>query len=349
MRRRNRTQRECGCQEQIRPAEVHSLAESIMTRSLKLEAHGYRCTTTVLLQVLYWAAARCVSISAACVSLAQAPGDQTIRDALRACLPKRPKYLEDRINKALTADVPRALCRRARRIAIDWHQIPYHGSGASLQANREPRCENQSAPARSSVLHHECYRLVAATEDSVCDSGFAARSKTSAGNQTQGASSTPEGPPRLVAALPAFRKNAREFLRLYLLEDGSPSAQEDGPSQSHALRLLASERHAERNSRPVSTSIRNRSQLPSVGQISYPHEHTRPASAAVVRRAGSVAAKHLGLAAPDETRPDPRRPRNCSTRTAPPVTTCRTTQPANNTPATSTIPIQRNWELLKLF
>ena len=127
MRRRNRTQRECGCQEQIRPAEVHSLAESIMTRSLKLEAHGYRCTTTVLLQVLYWAAARCVSISAACVSLAQAPGDQTIRDALRACLPKRPKYLEDRINKALTADVPRTLCRRARRIAIDWHQIPYHG------------------------------------------------------------------------------------------------------------------------------------------------------------------------------------------------------------------------------
>lgn len=128
MRKRNRTRRQFGCQQQVRSEEVWSVAESLMTRALKLEAHGYRCTTCVLLQVLYWAAARCVSISAACVSLAQAPGDQTIRDTLRACLPKRPKYLEDRINKALTTDLPRAVCRRARRIAIDWHQIPYHGS-----------------------------------------------------------------------------------------------------------------------------------------------------------------------------------------------------------------------------
>jgi len=127
MRKTNGTGRRSGCQQQVQPAEVRSLAESMMTQALKLEAHGYSCTTSVLLQVLYWAAARAVSISAACVTLAQAPGDQTIRDALRACLPKRVKYLEDRLNKALTANVPRSLCRRARRIAIDWHQIPYHG------------------------------------------------------------------------------------------------------------------------------------------------------------------------------------------------------------------------------
>lgn len=127
MRKKDSTRQRGVCQRRVSAGEVRSLAKALMTGSLKLEAHGYKCTTGVLLQVLYWAAARCTSIGATCVILADVPSDQTIRDALRTCLPKRVGFLEQRINKALANDLPRSVRRRARRIAIDWHQIPYHG------------------------------------------------------------------------------------------------------------------------------------------------------------------------------------------------------------------------------
>jgi DDE family transposase len=50
-----------------------------------------------------------------------------VRDALRANLPKRPATLERWMEPALCGQLPRRLTARARRLAIDWHLIPYHG------------------------------------------------------------------------------------------------------------------------------------------------------------------------------------------------------------------------------
>jgi putative transposase len=82
-----------------------------------------------LLQILLLAAARAASIFAVCRDLADAPSDQTIRNALAASLPEVPE-LQRRLNRALATKLPKALVRKARIIAIDLTLIPYHGQPA---------------------------------------------------------------------------------------------------------------------------------------------------------------------------------------------------------------------------
>jgi len=106
--------------------EVHGYAEHWLGSALRLEYEGTKCTASSLLQVLLIAAARVVSIYAACRDLADAPSDQTIRYALAASLPELPE-LERRLNRALATELPKALRRKTRMIAIDLTLIPYHG------------------------------------------------------------------------------------------------------------------------------------------------------------------------------------------------------------------------------
>jgi putative transposase len=94
-----------------------------------LEYEGTKCTASIVIQVLLIAAARVVSIYAACRDLADAPSDQTIRYAMKASLPGSPE-LERRLNLALVTELPKALRRKARMIAIDLTLIPYHGQPA---------------------------------------------------------------------------------------------------------------------------------------------------------------------------------------------------------------------------
>jgi hypothetical protein len=113
----------------ITKSEVHAYAEDWLGTALRLEYQGYRCTTSVLLQILLIAAARVVSLFAACRDLADAPSDQTIRNALAATLPEIIE-LERRLNLALVTRVPKALRRKSRMVAIDLTLIPYHGQPA---------------------------------------------------------------------------------------------------------------------------------------------------------------------------------------------------------------------------
>ncbi len=106
--------------------EVYGYAEHWLGSALRLEYEGTKCTASTLLQVLLIAAARVVSIFAACRDLADAPSDQTIRNALAASLPELPE-LEWRLNRALATKLPKALHRKARLVAIDLTLIPYHG------------------------------------------------------------------------------------------------------------------------------------------------------------------------------------------------------------------------------
>jgi putative transposase len=106
--------------------EVHGYAHHWLGTALRLEYEGRTCTGSTLLQILLIAAARVVSIYAACRDLADAPCDQTIRNALGESLPEMAE-LERRLNRALATDLPKALRRKARMIAIDLTLIPYHG------------------------------------------------------------------------------------------------------------------------------------------------------------------------------------------------------------------------------
>ena len=110
----------------LRSREVHEHAAGLLQTNLKLRDYSKTCTVSVLLLVLFSAAARIVSVFAACQSLATAPSLQTILNALRAVLPAYAE-LQRRVNRALAGDLPKPLRRRPQRLAIDLTLIPYHG------------------------------------------------------------------------------------------------------------------------------------------------------------------------------------------------------------------------------
>jgi|SRR5208283_342509 len=106
--------------------DVQLYAVNLFQKFIKLRDHGPKCRASVLLNILFYAAARITSLAAACASLAKAPTDQAVRDALMATLPDI-KELQRRINRALVGDLPKTLRRRPQPLAIDLTLIPYHG------------------------------------------------------------------------------------------------------------------------------------------------------------------------------------------------------------------------------
>ncbi|MBC7812359.1 MAG: transposase [Burkholderiales bacterium] len=107
--------------------EVHEWALDWLLEAKLLKDHGWLCTAAVVWNVVLRAAARSISVFAACRDLADGPCDQAVRNALVAGLPKTLRSLERRLNEALTKHLPRGLRRRACEVAIDWHLVPYYG------------------------------------------------------------------------------------------------------------------------------------------------------------------------------------------------------------------------------
>jgi len=107
--------------------EVHSWTLKWLVQAKLLKDHGWRCTTVVVLNIVLRAAARSISISAACRDLVNAPSDQAMMTALEAGLPKTLSVLERRLNESLTGELPRRMRRRGWQVAIDWHLSPYYG------------------------------------------------------------------------------------------------------------------------------------------------------------------------------------------------------------------------------
>lgn len=111
----------------ISSREVHQWALNWLTQAKLLKDHGWKCTATVVLNVVLRAAARSVSLSAACRDMSGAPSDQAVMDALSDGLPKTLSVLDRRLNEAMTGHLPRRLRRRQWQVAIDWHLTPYYG------------------------------------------------------------------------------------------------------------------------------------------------------------------------------------------------------------------------------
>lgn len=130
--------------------EVYGYANHWLDAALKLEYQGVKCTATTVYQVLLIAAARVVSIFAACRDLADAPSDQTIRNALDASLPEIAE-LERRLNLSLVTKLPKALRRKKRMIAIDLTLIPYHGEPA------QDKKEIYRGEPKSGTTHFHAY------------------------------------------------------------------------------------------------------------------------------------------------------------------------------------------------
>jgi hypothetical protein len=106
--------------------EIQDHAERLLTPVLGKGTKGRKCTVANLLRVVLVAAARMTSLFATCLSL-RTLSDQSVRDGLRSCFPKRFRLLEERLNRALLEPLPKKTRARARTVAIDVHEIPYHG------------------------------------------------------------------------------------------------------------------------------------------------------------------------------------------------------------------------------
>jgi hypothetical protein len=104
----------------------------------------------VLLPVLFYAAGHLCSVFAACNQLRDAPSDQAVRDALVALCPD-PVPLEQRVNRLFAAQLPKGLCKRSQRVAIDLTLVPYHG-----QPHQQPT-EIYRGQAKSGTTHFHAY------------------------------------------------------------------------------------------------------------------------------------------------------------------------------------------------
>lgn len=134
----------------ITRASVHQHTFQLLRSCLRLNDFSPACTARVFLHVLFAACCRLCSLSAACLSLATAPSRETIRKALHRWLPARDELLR-RLNRALTADVPRGLRRRPQRVAIDLVLVPYHGLPLDTQL------EIYRSQAKSGTSHFHAY------------------------------------------------------------------------------------------------------------------------------------------------------------------------------------------------
>ncbi|MGW8256631.1 MAG: transposase [Thermoguttaceae bacterium] len=111
----------------ITSGEVYSWSRECLLQAKLLKDHGPLCTAVVVLGIVLRAAARSISISAACCDLQPAPSDHAALTALDDGLPKTLPVLERRLNEALVGHLPRRMGRRAWQLAIDLHLDPYYG------------------------------------------------------------------------------------------------------------------------------------------------------------------------------------------------------------------------------
>lgn len=108
-------------------SEVHQWALSRLWEAKLAKDHGWLCTAVVVLNVVLRAAARSFSIHAACRDLSGGPSGDAAMTAIEDGLPKTRLVLENRLNQALAGEWPKSLKRRAWRVAIDYHEVPYYG------------------------------------------------------------------------------------------------------------------------------------------------------------------------------------------------------------------------------
>ena len=130
--------------------DIYRFAAVMLQPYLKWHDHGPKCTVTVLLQILFYAAAQLCSVFAACARLKTAPSDQAVRDALAALCPEA-GVLEQQFNQSFAKHLPKGLKKRPQRLAIDLTLIPYHGQPYHCSE------EIYRSQAKSGTTHFHAY------------------------------------------------------------------------------------------------------------------------------------------------------------------------------------------------
>ncbi len=114
---------------------VRQQTMNTLTEHLSLQAHGYRCTTDMVLDVILKASAERSSIEAACQDLVGVTGSNTVREYLNASLKVvQLREQEAEMNAALAASIPKTMKCEGIELAIDLHDEPFYGKRPELLA-----------------------------------------------------------------------------------------------------------------------------------------------------------------------------------------------------------------------
>src|SRR3954447_25384351 len=108
----------------LKPAVVHAHARQMLMTELEMKDYKQAVPATVLASVLLLAACWQCSLSAACLLVHGTPSHESVRKAMHACLPPRPRDLLARLLAALRRTLPDHLRRRPLVFALDLHQRP---------------------------------------------------------------------------------------------------------------------------------------------------------------------------------------------------------------------------------
>jgi hypothetical protein len=115
--------------------DVRCQTMKTLTEHISLNAHGYRCTTEMVLDVILKASAEGSSIEAACEDLEEVVDSNTIRDYLNERLDiTELREQEAEMNAALAASIPASMQRNGIEGAIDFHDEPFYGKQSDLLA-----------------------------------------------------------------------------------------------------------------------------------------------------------------------------------------------------------------------
>jgi putative transposase len=114
-------------QSTLRPATVHAYANRLLVAELELRDYKQSVPAPLLASVLLLAACWQASLSAACQQVRGTPSHESVRKALHAALPPRPRDLLARLLAALRRSLPGHLGNRPLPFALDLHQRPYYG------------------------------------------------------------------------------------------------------------------------------------------------------------------------------------------------------------------------------
>jgi Transposase DDE domain len=135
-------------------SQVHQWALLWLMEAEILKNRGGRCSNHTVWNIVLRAAARLVSIYAACRDLSEAPSQTTVFKVLENSLPRTLSILEKRLNSALIDSLCRRLKRPRWEVAIDWHLVPYYGEP------HRSRNEVYRSKQKNGTTHFHAYATV---------------------------------------------------------------------------------------------------------------------------------------------------------------------------------------------
>ena len=107
---------------QIVKADFQNSVENLFEK----QYYGSKCNNSIFINTLFCALCRIQSLFAACRNLAGSPDDRTIATAILKTLPEYSR-LQKLVNQTLAEQLPKNLCKKEKRLAIDLVLIHYHG------------------------------------------------------------------------------------------------------------------------------------------------------------------------------------------------------------------------------